>query len=193
MKRIDGWLAAAAILLAACNGTVPVPKPHGYLRIDFPEKNYRTFDSAGYPYRFGYPSCAAVVPDKQSYRYEPYWINLHFPACNATIHISYKRIRNNLPELLDDAYHFVYRHAIKADEIAETPFRNEMKKTYGFLYEISGDVASPVQFYVTDSTRHFLRGSLYFMSTPNSDSLAPSVAFITADMQHLMQTLEWKQ
>jgi gliding motility-associated lipoprotein GldD len=192
MKQISVWIILV-VLFAACNSSAPLPKPRGYLRTDFPEKTYRLFDSAGYPYRFSYPDYAAIVPDKQSYRYEPYWVNLHMPACNATIHISYKRVRNNLPELLDDTYNFVYRHVIKADEITETLFRNDAQQAYGFLYEIGGDVASSMQFYVTDSTRHFLRGSLYFMSSPNIDSLAPSIAFLTADIQHLMQTLEWKQ
>jgi gliding motility-associated lipoprotein GldD len=193
MKRISGWLLPVAALLLACHPNVPVPKPRGYLRTEFPEKTYRPFDSTGYPYRFHYPTYAAAVPDRQSYRYEPYWLNLHIPTCNATVHLSYKRIRENLPDLLNDTYAFVYRHVIKADEITETPVRNEAKKTYGFLYEISGDVASSVQFYLTDSTRHFLRGSLYFMASPNADSLAPAIAFLTADIQHLMQTLEWKK
>ncbi|MDR2802426.1 MAG: gliding motility lipoprotein GldD [Prevotellaceae bacterium] len=192
MKRIKEWMIPMMFVFAACGGGAPVPKPHGYLRTDFPEKNYLLFDSLDYPYSFNYPDYAGIVPDRQSYRYEPYWINLRMPAYNATVHISYKRIRKNLPELLDDTYSFVYRHVIKADEIAETAFRNDEKKTYGFLYEIGGDVASSVQFYLTDSTRHFLRGSLYFMSAPNADSLAPSIAFLTADIQHLMQTLEWK-
>ncbi|MDR2683595.1 MAG: gliding motility lipoprotein GldD [Dysgonamonadaceae bacterium] len=193
MKQISAWMILLAVLFAACHNSAPLPKPHGYLRTDFPEKKDRLFDSTGYPYRFSYPDYARMVPDKQSYRYEPYWVNLQMPAYNATIHISYKRVRNNLPELLDDTYTFVYRHVIKADEIVETPVRNEEQRSYGFLYEIGGDVASSVQFYVTDSIRHFLRGSLYFMSTPNMDSLAPSIAFLTADIQHLMQTLEWKK
>jgi gliding motility-associated lipoprotein GldD len=195
MKPIKGSLYIVAMGLflwtAACSGSVPVPKPRGYLRTDFPEKIYRTFDSAGYPYRFDYPAYAAIVPDKQSYRYEPWWVNLKVPAYQATVYISYKRIQKNLPALLDDTYNFVYRHVIKANEITETPVLNHEKKVYGFLYEIGGDVASSVQFYVTDSTRHFLRGSLYFMVTPNSDSLTPSIAFLTADIQHLIQTLEW--
>lgn len=192
MKRISEWLIPVMVLLAACNGGVPVPKPHGYLRTDFPDKNYQLFDLPDYPYSFDYPAYATVVPDRQSYRYEPYWINLRMPAFNATLHISYKRIRKNLPELLDDTYNFVYRHVIKADGISERPFRNDDRKTYGFLYEIGGDVASSVQFYLTDSTRHFLRGSLYFMSAPNADSLSPSIDFLTADIRHLMQTVKWK-
>jgi len=204
MKRIEkvqgtGWKGARyaaacvlAVLAAACGGGAVAPKPHGYLRTDFPDKTYCPFDSAGFPYRFDRPAYARIVPDTQSYRYEPYWINMRVPACNATLHISYKRIQNNLAELLDDTHAFTYRHGVKAEAISEMPFVNEAKNVFGLLYEIDGNVASAVQFYATDSVRHFLRGSLYFMATPNRDSLMPSVAFLTADIERLMQTLEWK-
>jgi gliding motility-associated lipoprotein GldD len=178
---------------AACSQTTPTPKPRGYLRTDFPEKQYQWFDSTGFPYRFAYPVYAHVVADRQSPRYEPYWVNVQMPRYRATIHLSYKRIKNNLPALLDDTHGFVYRHVIKADAISERPFERHDATVYGMLYELGGDVASSVQFYATDSTRHFLRGSLYFLVTPNADSLAPAIAFLTADIQYLMQTLEWKE
>ncbi len=197
MKRIKKFYGLFAVIgllpliIMACSNPF-VPKPRGYMRVDFPEKTYRPFDSTGYPYRFDYPAYARIVPDKQSYKYEPYWVNVKMPGYQATVHISYKQVRNNLPELLDDTYNFVYRHTIKAEEITERQLRDDAKKIYGLLYEIDGDVASSVQFYVTDSTRHFLRGSLYFMATPNVDSLAPSIAFLTEDIKHIIETLEWK-
>ncbi|MDR1681197.1 MAG: gliding motility lipoprotein GldD [Prevotellaceae bacterium] len=181
------WMAVA------CGNGVSTPKPRGYIRIDFPEKEYRPFDSAGYPYRLAYPTYGYVEPDTQSYRYEPYWINIRMPRYNATIHISYKRVQKNLPALLDDTYNFVYRHVIKADAITETPFEHAGAGVYGMLYEIGGNVASSVQFYATDSLRHFLRGSLYFFTPTNIDSLAPSIAFLTQDIEYLMQTIEWKR
>jgi gliding motility-associated lipoprotein GldD len=199
MKQINphpllalGRVCLAAIFLCACSGKPLTPKPHGYLRVDFPEKQYRLFDTTGFPYRFACPTYARIVPDRQSHAREPYWINIQLPACNATLHISYKQIHNNLNELLNDTHNFVYRHVIKADAISERPFENETQKVSGFLYELGGEVASPVQFYATDSTKNFLRGSLYFMATPNADSLAPSITFLLSDIEHLMETLEWK-
>jgi len=178
--------------MAACSTTPPAPKPRGYLRDDFPKKSYHAFDSTGFPYRFDIPAYARITENKQAYGYEPYFINVQMPRYRATIHISYKRVQRNLPELLDDTHNFVYRHVIKADDITETQFINRERKVYGMLYELGGDVASSVQFYVTDSTRNFLRGSLYFMATPNQDSLAPSIAYLTRDIERLMQTVEWK-
>ena len=177
--------------VAAACGNPPAPKPEGYLRIDLPEKHYRLFDNVAFPYRFEYPVYASVAPDTTSHHHEPYWLNIHLPE-KATIHFSYKKIKNNLPELLDDTHNFVYRHVIKASAITETPIHNSEKKTYGMFYEISGEAASSVQFYATDSVRHFIRGALYFMETPNYAYLAPMISYYTADIEHLIETLQWK-
>jgi gliding motility-associated lipoprotein GldD len=176
--------------MAAC-GNPASPKPEGYLRIDLPAKSYRLFDSLPFPYRFECPVYARIAPDVASRNHEPYWLNIRLPE-NATIHFSYKRIKNNLPELLDDTHNFVYRHVIKADAITETPIRNSDKRTGGMLYEIRGEAASSVQFYVTDSVRHFVRGALYFMDTPNYAYLAPMISYYTTDIEHLIETLQWK-
>jgi gliding motility-associated lipoprotein GldD len=176
--------------MAAC-GNPPAPRPEGYLRIDLPEKHYRLFDSVAFPYRFECPVYARVTPDVASHNHEPYWLNIALPE-KATLHFSYKKVKNNLPELLDDAHKFVYRHVIKAGAITETPIYHREKKTYGMLYEISGEAASSVQFYATDSVRHFVRGALYFMETPNYAYLAPMISYYTLDIEHLIETLQWK-
>ena len=177
--------------IAAACGNPPSPRPEGYLRIDLPEKSYRLFDSTRFPYRFECPAYARIVPDVASRNHEPYWLNMHLPE-QATIHFSYKRIKNNLSELLDDTHNFVYRHVIKASAITETPIRDSEKKTYGMLYEISGEAASAVQFYVTDSVRHFVRGALYFMDTPHYAYSLPVISYYTTDIEHLIETLQWK-
>ncbi|MDR2449168.1 MAG: gliding motility lipoprotein GldD [Prevotellaceae bacterium] len=176
--------------VAAC-GNPSTPKPEGYLRIDLPDKHYRLFDSVTFPYRFECPVYARVAPDTTSYNHEPYWLNINLPE-KATIHFSYKKIKNNFPDLLNDVHNFVYRHVIKASAITETPIRYSGKKTCGMLYEISGEAASSVQFYVTDSVRHFVRGALYFMETPNYAYLAPMISYYTLDIEHLIETLQWK-
>jgi gliding motility-associated lipoprotein GldD len=177
-------------ILVSC-GNPPTPKPDGHLRIDLPEKGYCLFDSAGFPYRFEYPIYAYIIPDTVSYGYEPFWINMTLPA-KGTIHISYKKINKNLTELLEDTYNFVYRHVIKADAITETPFANKKQKVYGTIYEIGGNAASSVQFYATDSLHNFIRGALYFTATPDHDFLSPMISYYTIDIQHLIETLEWK-
>lgn len=173
----------------ACQRTY-TPKPEGFLRIDFPEKAYRLFDSA-YPYSFEYPVYAYVVRDTDRFS-EPYWVNIDFPRFDGKIHISYKQVRNNLDRYTEDSRTLAYKHSIKADAIKETLYGNDSSHVYGILYEIKGNAASSLQFFVTDSTRNFLRGSLYFNVQPNKDSLAPVISFFRDDIIRLMETVKWK-
>lgn len=167
------------------------PKPRGYYRISLPEKKYQSFDTT-YPYKFDYPTYSRVITDSSS-NAEAYWINLEFPQFDGKLHMSYKTINNNLFDLLEDNRSLAYKHTIKADAINEKLFFDETKNVFGILYSIEGDAASAVQFFATDSTRHFLRGSLYFNAIPNKDSLAPVVKFVREDIMHLMESLQWKE
>ena len=119
-------------------------------------------------------------------------MNIVIKDLNAKIHLSYKNIHQNLSVLLDDAHTLAYKHSIKADAINEKVFINHEKKVYGILYEIKGDAASSVQFFMTDSTDHYIRGALYFNTNPNKDSLAPVVQFLKTDIVHFIETLNWK-
>jgi gliding motility-associated lipoprotein GldD len=166
------------------------PRPRGYFRIEFPEKDYVRLDTV-MPYGFEYPVYGRVETDL-SPQAEPYWINLYFPEFKARVHVSYKSVEGNLYELLEDNIRFAYNHVVKADAIDEHIFYDEDNDVFGMVFEIKGDAASPVQFFATDSMRHFLRGSLYFQTRPNRDSLAPVVTFLTEDVIRLMETLRWK-
>jgi gliding motility-associated lipoprotein GldD len=166
------------------------PKPTGYLRIDLPEKAYRVYDSTC-PFTFEYPLYGKITFDTSRLA-EPCWINIEFPQFGGKIHISYKNVNKNLNTYIEDSRTLAYKHTVKADAISETLYSDEARKVYGLLYGIKGDAASNVQFYVTDSTRHFLRGSLYFNTQPNADSLAPVINFIQSDIIHLIETLKWK-
>jgi gliding motility-associated lipoprotein GldD len=176
-------------MIAGCEGNY-TPKPRGYFRFDLPEKQYQMFDTT-YPYKFEYPVYGKISKPESSTA-EPYWINIAIPQYNATIYLSYKDIKNSLPELLEDTYQLVYKHTVKADAISDQPFVNASKNVYGFLYELGGNTATAVQFYVTDSIQNFMRGSLYFYSEPNKDSLAPLINSFKEDIQHIMETVQWK-
>lgn len=167
-----------------------MPKPKGYVRLDLPEKKYQLCDST-LPYKFEYPVYCILEPDKDK-NTEPFWINIVFPTLNGKIHISYKKIHHNLSSLTEDARQLAYKHTIKAESIDETRIKKENTKVYGILYDINGNVASSVQFFITDSTDHFLRGSLYFNAHPNKDSLAPAIKFCRADILHFIETFKWK-
>ncbi len=177
-------------LLYSCKGEKFAPKPRGYYRIDLLDKSYKAFDTT-YPYKFEYPTYGE--PELLERKGEQYWMNLNFPRYNATIYLSYKQVNGNLSELIEDAHKLSYDHSVKADAIGESVFANNDAKVYGMFFEVEGDAASPVQFFVTDSTRNFLRGALYFYSSPNRDSLNPLIEYFEADIKHLMETVEWKK
>ena len=193
MRILTNSLIALILLVLAssCGDKNPQPKPRGYFRIDLPEKQYVTLDTMRY-YSFEYPTYATITPDYHSL-HEKDWVNVEFPRFKGTIHISYKQVNDNLGEYLEDAYFMITKHIGKATGIRDSLIINKERDVYGLVYFLDGEgVASPLQFYLTDSTEHFMRGSLYFNVVPNNDSLQPVIDFITDDVRHLIKTLEWK-
>jgi len=171
------------------------PKPRGYYRIDFPAKEYDILPN-GFPYSFLVPRYAELSRyDGQllDTRYSKDWLNIDFPDFSAHIHLTYKDIEENLGELIANAHTFVYKHMLKADAIEQHRFMYPGSDVFGIIYEIKGNTASSLQFFCTDSTRHFLRGALYFDTEPNKDSLAPVIRFLSKDIELLIESLEWKQ
>lgn len=189
-KHFKIFISLAIILTFVSCGKGYTPKPRGYFRIDFPERSYQTLDSI-MPYTFEYPTYS-IIENNISTNAEPYWINVSFPSYKAKIHISYKNVSDNLYELYEDNIKLAYNHVVKADAIEEHIFINEKNNLYGMLFEIKGNAASPMQFFATDSVEHFLRGSLYFQTHPNKDSLAPVIDFLTEDIMYLVETIRWK-
>lgn len=166
------------------------PKPKGYYRIDFPEKKYVLYDSTC-PYSFEIPNYSFIDNDKHLGA-DPCWLNINFPKFNAQIHLSYKIVTNNLDTILDQSRDFAIKHQIKATGLDETVIIRDSAHVYGLVYDISGNTASNIQFYLTDSTHHFMRGALYFNAVPNIDSQKVVVDFIRKDIEHLITTFKWK-
>ncbi|MDD2564843.1 MAG: gliding motility lipoprotein GldD [Salinivirgaceae bacterium] len=191
MRKIS-WVRYLAIplllIIMGCSEN-HIPRPTGYLRFNFPKHEYEpvkignvaTFDKPIY----------MIMTNKTSPMGE-YWFDLQYPHYKTTIHFSYKTVNKNLAALSDDAHYFVYKHTVKASGIDEIPIINHETKNYGIIYRIKGDVASNIQFIVTDSTNHFLRGSLYILSKPNADSLAPIIEFTQRDVEHMLNSIRWE-
>lgn len=176
--------------LIACRPT-PVPKPRGYFRISLPPHSYQTFSqSQQYPYFFEYSTAATI--SMRTEIDEKYWIDICYSQLNAKIHCSYKPVENKLRELSDDAQRFVFNHANMANAIPEHGYENAVTHVYGVLYELEGNTASPIQFYLTDSINNFFRAALYFDCIPNQDSLAPVIDYINEDIIHLIETFQWQ-
>jgi gliding motility-associated lipoprotein GldD len=193
MRLLIGSFCLAA-LLVACNSTF-TPKPRGYFQVQFPEKQYQVFNEPGYPYSFEYPVYAKVVKDTtffDSTPENPWWINIEFPRFGGRIYVSYKDLtRNDFNKLVNDAFNLTYKHTYKASSIDDSLMVTP-NGVHGVFFKVGGNAATANQFFLTDSSRNFLRGALYFDVTPNEDSLLPVNQFLLKDMEHLINTFKWK-
>lgn len=188
-------LVVTCFLLALSCGDSYIPKPKAYLRLDYPEPKYVTPD-LNLPFSFKANELAKEIEVKEvSAPTKSYGLNINYPSMKGTIFLTYKAVENNkknLRDFLRDAQNFTQKHTIKADEIPVTTYENEKRKVYGAFAEVKGNVASPAQFYVTDSVNHFLTGSLYFRAKPNYDSILPAAHYLQNDIKRIMETICWK-
>lgn len=185
------------IILQSCGGDeATLPKPRLYPKVTFPEKGYTSYDSSDCPFTLEYPTYGTVQNDEYFEDRDPVhpcWFDILMKDINASIHCSYIPIddREHFDELINDAFRMVTEHNIKANSRQDSLFAND-KGSEGILFNISGDVATPVQWVITDSTTHFLRASLYFDDKVNADSIAPVLSFVRKDIDHLIESFEWR-
>jgi gliding motility-associated lipoprotein GldD len=189
------YFALIIILLSitACGGNADFsPKPRGYYRIVFPKKDYQPY-TEGCPFTFEYPKYAKVEADKAA-NAKPCWQNIQYPQFNATLHLSYEDIKSKkeFNRLIEDAHKLSFKHTVKATSIDEGLIAYPDRNVYGIYYTIDGNAASSAQFFLTDSTRHYLRGALYFNSEPRLDSIQPVLNFIKKDMDVMIKSFKWK-
>lgn len=179
-----------ALLFFSC-GQDFLPKPKGFNRINLPEVGYQPLPDT-LPYQFDYSKHARIFPDT-SWISERYWLDIHYPYFDAFIQLTYKPInKDSLVEgYLDDSYRLTSQHNVKAYSIDERILYLK-SGNIASVTELEGDVPTQFQFHITDSTRHFLRGALYFKTATKNDSLAPAIDYIKNDMVHMLNTLEWK-
>ena len=194
IKKI--WIILMILMVWGCSEKY-TPKPRGYFRIDFPDKKYKPLPDK-YPYHFEVPDYSVITQDMYTADH-PDWINVEIPANKAEIHISYYPLKHQptpakefLNKLMEESHELAYKHTVKADAIEERVFMNPAKNVYGLIYKIEGNAASPMQFFLTDSTSNFLRGALYIREVPNIDSLKPVIDFIEPDIIHMIETTTWK-
>ncbi|MFI2741384.1 gliding motility lipoprotein GldD [Zhouia sp. PK063] len=171
------------ILVSSCKKQT-LPKPKALLRLDYPKATYDLYAQSNYQFLKNDAAKASVQKNED--------IDLEYTTMKATIYISYKQVNNNIEQLLKDAQKLTYEHVVKADNIVEQPFVNKKDKVYGMFYKVSGNAASQSQFYVTDSTQHFLTGSVYFYAKPNYDSIYPAAMYLENDIRKIMESIQWK-
>jgi len=192
--RILLYFLLITIFVACGPGEKPLPKPHQYPRIDFPKREYTSFVDADCELQFDIP-VYAEIEKKTTYFNEkplhPCWFDVSFPAYNGKLHCSYFKINNRqaFDDLVDDAFDLVSKHRSKASFAKESIIDKE--DVHGLLFDIDGPVASPLLFYLTDSTDHFFLASLYFRNKVNPDSMQVIHDFIRQDVLTIVESFKW--
>ncbi len=184
LRKSQSIIIFSLLILTSCNKDT-LPKPKAFLDLNYKETTYTNFKS-DCPYKFEISSQVTTSLNEKC------WVNLKYPQLKASVNITYRKVENNLDELLRESEKLTYKHAIKADGISAKPYENFETKTYGALSEVTGNAASPIQFHLTDSSQHFITGALYFEVQPNYDSILPAIKYIEKDIKHIMETIRWK-
>lgn len=173
--------------LISCKKEEYLPKPTGQVRLEYPTPSYILFKRENCPFEFQYSAFTKVID-----KHKNCWYNFSYPSMKATLYLTYSEVDGNLNSLLKEAQRLVYEHTIKANSIKAKSFSYPEKKIFGNLYRLGGESASNIQFYVTDSTKHFLSGNLYFKVQPRPDSLQPAVDYIEKDIIKMIETTTWE-
>ena len=185
------FLFACLFILTSCSEEY-LPKPKGFNRIELPPHQYQEMTEK-HPYKFQYSAYAKILKDS-SYISEPHWIDVYYPQFQSNIQITYKTFKSSskgFEEHVDDSHKLAYKHNIKAYSIDEIQIKTP-KGYSATLFELTGEVPSQFQFYVTDSSKHFLRGAVYFKTSTRNDSLAPVIEYMKYDVMQMLNSLEWQ-
>lgn len=186
-------LLCLPIIFSGCNDGEYVPKPKAYLRIDMPQKDYRLYDTAALPFTFECPS-EATVNWKQDDKRTKYF-DLLYPQYNGIINLTYKHFHtmDDLYSLVDTASRMLALHHGQSTGEKEATLSDPEGRVYATIVKLGGkNAGSTCQFWLTDSTEHFLRGALFLNYTPNNDSLAPVIEYLQADVLRIIETLQWR-
>lgn len=196
MKNLIFILFALLFIFSCQQNSVYNPKPRSFPKVEYPERNFVSFDKDYCSFDFQYPDYAEIIKDEYFFEEKPVdecWFDIKFSNFNGALHCSYIPLNNSretFDKMVNDAFDMVGRHNIKAQYRGEFVLENDHAS--GMLFELEGEVASNLQFYLTDSTNHFFRGSLYFNSKVNPDSLAPIYEFVKSDVLQIIESFRWK-
>ena len=171
------------IAFSSCKEDI-LPKPKAFLNLEYETASYEKL-SLERPYSFEVSTVSKVADEPNQ------WIKIKYPKLKASLDITYRNVDDNLRELIIESEKLVFKHTVKAEQISSNDYANKESNVFGTLYEITGNAASQLQFHITDSTQHFIKGALYFSTKPNYDSILPAVAYIKKDVLHLMETFQW--
>tara|TARA_B100000900_G_scaffold181937_1_gene154342 strand:- start:3691 stop:4290 length:600 start_codon:yes stop_codon:yes gene_type:complete len=183
-------------ILQSCNDSGSVltndsnlPKQKGFLRIDFEEPSYSLLNDKEIPFEFYYNSTSVIVNQISSKT-----LKLNYEKLGMSLDLSINKLYDNGEFLsyLSDFNLLLDSHTKKSNGFFLKEYENINYSTYGKIYEFRGNVASPIQFYITDSTSNFISGSINLKFKSNYDSIFPSIQYIKDDILFLFQSINWK-
>ena len=201
------------ILIVSCNSNY-TSKKTGYFKISLPPHEYQAFNNNKFPYSFDYPRYATIIQDSTFFDAKPendYWVNIDFPSLNARLFLSYKIIGGKAPykikqldgtykdsfginqfdRMVNDAFNLTNKNDVLATSITDSLIRTP-NGINGVYFKVGGNAATARQFFLSDTTTHFIRGALYFDATPNADSLKPVQDFLEKDIERIINSFQWK-
>ena len=193
-KIVIFLIITQAILMVACveKEAPNSAKPKGYFRIATPPATYQKWDSI-LPFTFEYSKMATFsIPKNED---KKYWMDLYYPQYNASLKMTLVPLKNNLRELVVNEEKLLMFHveSRKADDIQYSVIQDNNAKLFGQIYELVGKgAATPLEFWVTDSAKYYVRATLYFNFAPNNDSLEPVIKYLKTDVLHMIDTWNWK-
>ena len=186
-------------LYACGGGELPVPKPRSYPRIFFPERTYVAGGPEYCPFTFDVPTSATVRQEETFFEETPpdeCWFDLRLAeSLNGSVHFSYYPINSvaDFEGYRDQAFKLTGKHMERASDIEEIVINRPEQRVHGVAFDVAGPAASPFQFFLTDSTTHFLRGALYFDARVNPDSIAPVAEWAKEDIFRMVESFRWKE
>ena len=189
MSRLIVLILSFSMILCGCQESTSIPRPRSYPRVEFPAHAYTRYDTTGCPFTFDYPSFGEIRSKDK-----PCWFDIYMPVFNARLHCSYLEVKNrdDFDGMVDDVYTIASRINERANYMEETLLRNP-QGIGGLTLRWTGPAASPVHFFLTDTTQHFFKAALYFDAKVQPDSLAPIVSYIQKDIDQMISSFAWKK
>lgn len=185
-NKIILYIIAILAFVISCNEP-STPKPKGYNRIEISDSAYTEYKTK--KFTFQYSDLANIKPIQGK---DSLWFDLSYSKLGATIYCTYIPItKAKLSKAIDDSYNLAYSHTLKASNITQTVYSNPESKVYGIIYTLEGNVATPTQFFLTDSVSNFFRGSFYYNMKVSMDSVAPITNKVREDIVRIVDTFNW--
>ena len=186
------YICVIFIVLFGCENYF-LPKQSAYLRLDYPKPEYKLINDKDFPFFFEANTRLSEISDIDiNLRSIDFIIN--YNQLNAQINFQYKSVNSSekLNAYILDLKRTIETHSMMANSVKIKDYSLKEKNIFGRIFDLSGNVASPYQFYLTDSINNIISGFVYFNIKPNYDSILPAINYIENDIIHLIESFAWK-